>query len=303
MYYLFLFRSTFGARPSPLAIAAYYELRSDHPYTFFLEGMLILYSIVTQLAVLLGLGIGLTVGTIIGGIPALASLPFAFIPPASRLIAKCTCDLILTLSAAFTRKGKFVTKQDFEESLGQYRAKRAELAANGGASVRELVHNEIDRLIPIHSVKVYEPLSITKMRTEFQRIIAQHRFTLDEEFSPAYDEEDADVVTEDMHGLNMWVDQRENTPSTNTFLSDHGSSSQSPDWSEPTNTSISHSPQSLHGMSSMGQAMYDTEPKSLRQDVAELPGTTVTDPWHGGFSELAATEVRGPWFPGISELP
>ncbi|KAI0870076.1 hypothetical protein GGS24DRAFT_505127 [Hypoxylon argillaceum] len=257
----------------------------------------------TQLAVLLGLGIGLTVGTIIGGIPALASLPFAFIPPASRLIAKCTCDLILTLSAAFTRKGKFVTKQDFEESLGQYRAKRAELAANGGASVRELVHNEIDRLIPIHSVKVYEPLSITKMRTEFQRIIAQHRFTLDEEFSPAYDEEDADVVTEDMHGLNMWVDQRENTPSTNTFLSDHGSSSQSPDWSEPTNTSISHSPQSLHGMSSMGQAMYDTEPKSLRQDVAELPGTTVTDPWHGGFSELAATEVRGPWFPGISELP
>ncbi|KAJ8123707.1 hypothetical protein ONZ43_g403 [Nemania bipapillata] len=156
----------------------------------------------TQLAVLLGLGIGLTVGTIIGGIPALASLPFAFIPPASRLIAKCTCDLILTLSAAFTRKGKFVTKQDFEESLGQYRAKRTELAANGGSSVRELVHSEIDRLIPIHSVKVYEPLSITKMRTEFQRIISRHRFTLDEEFAPTYEEE-TDIATEDMHGLNI----------------------------------------------------------------------------------------------------
>jgi hypothetical protein len=293
-----------GASTSSLANAAYCELYFDNSCRLRLEDLLILYSIVTQLAVLLGLGIGLTVGTIIGGIPALASLPFAFIPPASRLIAKCTCDLILTLSAAFTRKGKFVTKQDFEESLGQYRAKRAELSANGGSSVRELVHNEIDRLIPIHSVKVYEPLSITKMRTEFQRIISRHRFTLDEEFAPAYDDEDA---TEDMHGLNMWVDQRENTPSTNTFLSDHGSSSQSPDmtWSEPTNTSVSHSPPSLHGMNSMGQAMYNAEPKSLRQsgDVAELPGTTVTDPWHGGFSELAATEVRGPWFPGISELP
>ncbi|KAI1129440.1 hypothetical protein F5Y10DRAFT_238256 [Nemania abortiva] len=261
----------------------------------------------TQLAVLLGLGIGLTVGTIIGGIPALASLPFAFIPPASRLIAKCTCDLILTLSAAFTRKGKFVTKQDFEESLGQYRAKRVELAASGASSVRQLVHNEIDRLIPIHSVKVYEPLSITKMRTEFQRIIARHRFTLDEEFTPTYEEEDIDVAAEDVHGLNMWVDQRENSPSTNTFLSEHGSSNQSPDtaWSEPTNTNPSHSPPSLHGMNSMGQAMYNTEPKTLQQsaNMAELPGTTVTDPWHGGFSELAATEAKGPWFPSIPELP
>ncbi|KAI0540934.1 hypothetical protein GGR58DRAFT_458415 [Xylaria digitata] len=264
----------------------------------------------TQLAVLLGLGIGLTVGTVIGGIPALASLPFAFIPPASRLIAKCTCDLILTLSAAFTRKGKFVTKQDFEESLRQYCANRAGLGANGVSSVRALVHKEIDRLIPIHSVKVYEPLSITKMRTEFQRIVARHRFTLDEEFTPAYDGEEVNVAAEDVHGLNQWVDRRENSPSGgNTFLTDHGSpNQQSPDlaWSEPSSVSRSTSPQSLHGMKSMEQAMYHPEPKSLHQPVhvAELPGTTVTDPWNGGVSELPASVARTPWHNGgISELP
>lgn len=256
---------------------------------------------------LLGLGVGLTVGTIIGGIPALASLPFAFIPPASRLIAKCTCDLILTLSAAFTRKGKFVTKQDFEESLGQYRAKRAGLGADGMSSVRALVHNEIDRLIPIHTVKVYEPLSIAKMRTEFQRIIARHRFTLDEEFIPAYDEEETEVAAEDVHGFNQWVDQREKSPSTQTLFSDHGSSSQSPDraWSEPSSTSPSQSPQ-MHGMKSMEQAMYNGEPKIHHHQptmVAELPGTMMHDPWHGGVSELPASTTRGPWYPGISELP
>ncbi|KAI1355018.1 hypothetical protein F5Y01DRAFT_271992 [Xylaria sp. FL0043] len=258
----------------------------------------------TQLAVLLGLGVGLTVGTVIGGIPALASLPFAFIPPASRLIAKCTCDLILTLCAAFTRKGKFVTKQDFQESLGQYIANRTGLGPNGGAaSVRSLVHNEIDRLIPIHSVKVYEPLSTSKMRTEFQRIIAQHRFTLDEDFIPAYDEE-ADVG-EDVNGLNQWADQRGNSPSTNAF-SDHESSNQSPDlaWSEPTSTNPSHSPQSLHGMKSMEQTMYNPEAKAMHQPVhvAELPGTLVHDPWNGGVSELPASVARSPWHTGVSEL-
>ncbi|KAI0194066.1 hypothetical protein EV127DRAFT_334237, partial [Xylaria flabelliformis] len=261
----------------------------------------------TFVAVLLGLGVGLTVGTIIGGIPALASLPFAFIPPASRLIGKCTCDLILTLAAAFTRKGKFVTKQDFEESLGQYRAKRAGLGANGGtASVRALVHNEIDRLIPIHSVKVYEPMSIAKMRTEFQRIVARHRFTLDEDFIPTYDEEETDVGAEDLQGLGQWANQREKSPSTQTTFSDHGSSSQSPDiaWSEPSSISPAQSPQ-MHGMKSMDQAIYGAEPKIHHQpaNVAELPGTMMTDPWHGGVSELPASTGRHPYYPSISELP
>ncbi|KAI0969771.1 hypothetical protein F4678DRAFT_438136 [Xylaria arbuscula] len=259
----------------------------------------------SQLVVLLGLGIGLTVGTVIGGIPALASLPFAFIPPASRLIAKCTCDLVLTLSAAFTRKGKFVTKQDFQESLGQYCANREGLGVDGASSVRALVHQEIDRLIPIHSVKVYEPLSTSRMRTEFQRIIAHHRFTLDEEFTPVYDEEEADV-TEDVTSLHQWMDQREKGTSSNT-LSDHGSSNQSPEltWSEATSTNQSISPQSLHGLKSMEQTMYNDETKGVHQPVhvAELPGTLVHDPWNSGVSELPASVARSAWHPGVSELP
>ncbi|KAI0408135.1 hypothetical protein F4802DRAFT_550661 [Xylaria palmicola] len=263
----------------------------------------------SQVAVLLSMGIGLTMGTIIGGIPALASLPFAFIPPASRLIAKCSCDLILTLCAAFTRKGKFVTKQDFEEALEQYRAKREGLGPNGAASVRSLAHQEIDRLIPIHSVRVYEPLSIARMRTEFQRIIARHRFTLDEAFAPAHDEEGTEVAVEDMQSLNQWVDRREKSPSAQTAFSDRGShsQSQSPDttWSEPS-ISPSHSPQNLHGMKSFEQAIYHTEPKAMHSQsahVAELAGTMVTEPWHGGVAELPASGARHPWYPGISELP
>lgn len=175
------------------------------------------------------------------------------------------------------------------------------------SSVRSLVHDQIDRLIPIHSVKVYEPLGIAKMRTEFQRIIARHRFTLDEEFAAAYDEEETEVATEDVRGLNAWVDQRENSPSTKTYFSDRGSSNHSPNatWSEASNHSRPHSPQSLHGMNSMEQAMYNDEVKAHYQhgDVAELPGTTMIEPWHGGLSELAATEAKGHWHPGISELP
>ncbi|KAI0199046.1 hypothetical protein F4808DRAFT_227317 [Astrocystis sublimbata] len=271
----------------------------------------------SQLAVLLGLGVGLTIGTIIGGIPALASLPFAFIPPASRLIGKCTCDLILTLAAAFTRKGKFVTKQDFEESLGQYCAKRAGLGPDGSSSVRALVHAEIDRLIPIHTVRVYEPLSIGKMRTEFTRIIARHRFTLDEEFTPTYDEEEAsEVAAEDVQGLNQWVDQKDNSNNNNnnrspspytttTGYSDHGSAAQSP-LSEPLNISPTQSPPP-HGMKSMEQAFMHHPESAKTQNqaaiVAELPGTMVNEPWHGGVSELPASTGNGGWHPGVAELP
>lgn len=173
------------------------------------------------------------------------------------------------------------------------------------SSVRSLVHEQIDRLIPIHSVKVYEPLGIANMRTEFQRIIKRHRFTLDEEFTAACDEEETEVATEDIHGLHAWVDQRENSPSTKAHFSDRGSSNHSPNaaWSEVSNPSRSHSPQSLQGMNSMEQAMYNDDVKVHHQhgDVAELPGTAMIEPWHGGLSELPATEAR--WYPGLSELP
>ncbi|KAI8625009.1 hypothetical protein F5Y19DRAFT_451960 [Xylariaceae sp. FL1651] len=262
----------------------------------------------TQLVVLLGLGVGLTIGTVVGGIPALASLPFASIPPAARLIAKCTCDLILILSAAFTRKGRFVTKQDFEESLAQYCAKRARLGANGGASsVRSLAHNEIDRLIPIHSVKVYEPMSITKMRTEIQRIVTRHRFTLDEEFTVGFEEEEADVGVEDVRGLDQWMDRSGQSPTNGTCLSDDGSTSQSTDtpWSKPSSLALPQTPQSVHRMKSVEQALYDVGHKAYHEpsDLAELPGPTLKEPWYSGPAELPGSLASGPWYPGMPELP
>lgn len=249
---------------------------------------------------LFGLGLGLTMSTIIGGFPALASLPFAFVPPAARLIAKCTCDLVLVLSAAFTRKGKFVTKQDFEESVGQYCAKRTGL---GAKAVRTLVHNEIDRLIPIHTVKVYEPLSTMKMRTEFRRIIAGHRFSLDEEFIPAPEEENAEVAVRDVRGLDQWMEQREKSLHGGSFFSDSASTSRSP--------SLPQVEQTVRHMKSLEQAMYDIGNKPLPDppqapQLVELPGTTVVDPWNGGLSELADSQVGNMthrWHPGMVELP
>ncbi|KAI0398217.1 hypothetical protein F5Y17DRAFT_473413 [Xylariaceae sp. FL0594] len=196
----------------------------------------------SQLGVLLAMSVGLTMSTMIGGLPALASLPFASIPPAARLIAKCTCDLVLILCAAFTNKGKFVTKQDFEEAVGQYCANRGGSGGGRVWSIRTRVHREIDVLIPIHTVKVYEPLSVVKMRAEFHRIIATNRFTLNESQRElhtlqAFVDEggqstsestgaEVAVIEDDMRGLDEWMDrrrQREKEKATTTTTTTTGS--------------------------------------------------------------------------------
>ncbi|KAI2643451.1 hypothetical protein GGS21DRAFT_542183 [Xylaria nigripes] len=263
----------------------------------------------SQFAVLLGLGVGLTMGTIIGGIPALASLPFAYIPPASRLIMKCTCDLVLILSAAFTRKGKFVTKQDFQEALAQYCAKRTSLGPKGGLSVRSLVHKEIDALIPIHSVRVFEPLGIMKMRNEMRLTISRHRFVLDEVFTPLYEEWEAGIGAEDVRRFNQWVDERGN-PSTRTNIPAKAelSANQDGSWSTTPSPNPSHTsnsqPQSQPVTELREQATNSVEPKGHQHpvDVAELPGTTMVDPWNGGLSELPGSITRWSRYQGIPEL-
>ena len=334
---------------------------------------------VSQFGVLLALGVGLTMSTVIGGIPALASLPFAFIPPAARLIAKCTCDLILVLCATFTSKGKFVTKQDFEESVGQYCADREMSGGGRGSSVRARVHREIDALIPIHTVRVYEPLSVVKMRTEFHRIVAKHRFTLVENGAlytlQAFVEGNGQgtsgssvemaVIDDDMRGLGEWMDHQKKIPAANangnantagaTFYSDRGSSTDQSEivsWIElsgidpPTTVPVSNihrtqtqaqlqihnRPESpYYGLKpAEQQAIYDAhvnahayhkegEENNRQQhryprpnthiSIAELPGTTMTDPWNSGISELQGSELptapaAASWFPGgRSELP
>ncbi|KAI1433516.1 hypothetical protein GGR50DRAFT_688257 [Xylaria sp. CBS 124048] len=281
----------------------------------------------TQFAVLLSLGVGLTVGTIIGGIPALASLPFAFIPPASRLITKCTCDMVLILSAAFTRKGRFVTKQDFQEALDQYCAKRATLGPKGGSSVRSLVHKEIDHLIPIHSVRVLEPLSVSRMRSELRLTISRHRFVLDKDFFPAYEGGgggggggEADVGLEDIQSLHRWMDQREKH--TNSSSSSAGTRPSDPaeitnprqEVSWPVPLSSSNPPVTPpqiflhHGSDSMEQqqaTMYTVDRKFHLPpvDAVELPGTAMLDPWNGGISELPGSMARRSRYRDLPELP
>ncbi|KAI1266061.1 hypothetical protein F5Y18DRAFT_416856 [Xylariaceae sp. FL1019] len=268
----------------------------------------------TQIVTMLGLGIGLTMATGIGGIPALASLPFATIPPAARLIAKCTCDLVLVLSAAFTRKGKFVTKQDFEESVQQYCAKReGVLGEKGGASsVRTLAHQEIDRLIPIHSVsKIYEPLSIVKMRSEFSRIVTKYRFTLDEEFviPPGFDRQETDAGEEDLRGLDRWIGRTDYRTDSGTFFTEDTSSTAAATtvgvapWQDLSNKPLPLPPQTVHNMKSMENVVYDAGYKAYHEAVApvELPDVSAKEPWFGGASELPGSLHA--WYPSRAELP
>ncbi|KAH7034861.1 uncharacterized protein B0I36DRAFT_84926 [Microdochium trichocladiopsis] len=130
---------------------------------------------ITTTVLLWGTAAGLTVASGFGGIPFMAGIPFAAVPPAARMVLKCACDIILILTAIFDNKGKAVMRDDFEHASRSYSTK----PAKNGLSVRTRVHRDVDALIPTWTFKLHQPLKVTTMRTELRRMVRENRFSLE----------------------------------------------------------------------------------------------------------------------------
>ncbi|KAH9901759.1 hypothetical protein F4778DRAFT_737580 [Xylariomycetidae sp. FL2044] len=151
-----------------------------------------------QLIAICSLAAGLTFATLAAGLPLLAALPFAAVAPAARMITKCACDLILILEAAFSGRGTSVTGRDFHSASAQYCSK----TPDGRSSIRTLVHRDIDKLIPVVSLKFYQPMSIATMRTQLFRLIQRYQFVLAD--VEALEIESLDSDAEDVRRLDEW---------------------------------------------------------------------------------------------------
>lgn len=171
----------------------------------------------SQVLLLWASAASLTVFTMFGGIPVLASIPIATVAPAARMIVKCACDLIMILAAVFDQKGPSVQLSDFEKGMAQYTTK----AEGGGPSIRKDVHREIDALIPIHNLKIFEGLKIALIRREMQRIIRRYRFVLGEGRGCTGEQEVLNAAAEasaqngnnnsndEMYQLELWKDRQD----------------------------------------------------------------------------------------------
>ncbi|KAI1329163.1 ADP-ribosylation factor family-domain-containing protein [Xylariaceae sp. FL0255] len=137
------------------------------------------------------------------------------------------------------------------------------------------------------------------MRTETQRIIDQHRFSLDEAFIPPMaDEDEFDAGVEDVRGLDQWMNRKTNQQSSS--VSDRTSSLPSPVSPIYANKPLPPPPRDLHRMVSVEAAMYEAgqkayhEPPAVQKTyqeppmiLAELPDlNTKGGGWDGGAAGL-----------------
>ncbi|TQN63661.1 Translocase of chloroplast 90, partial [Colletotrichum shisoi] len=109
----------------------------------------------------------LTATTVVGSIPLIVGAPLFEAPAAARMVIKCACDMILILADAFRAGGKSASRGAIEAATAAYTKNRIPVAEGGpgpvgGARVlrsrRRLVHQEVNRLIPLVSSVAMEAL-------------------------------------------------------------------------------------------------------------------------------------------------
>ncbi|WQF79485.1 Putative GTP binding domain, Tle1 phospholipase, P-loop containing nucleoside triphosphate hydrolase [Colletotrichum destructivum] len=112
----------------------------------------------------------LTATTVVGSIPLIVGAPLFEAPAAARMVIKCACDMILILADAFRAGGKSASRGAIEAATAEYTKNRIPAAEGGedgsgpvgGARVlrsrRRLVHQEVNRLIPLVSSVAMEAL-------------------------------------------------------------------------------------------------------------------------------------------------
>ncbi|KZL71939.1 peptidoglycan binding domain protein [Colletotrichum tofieldiae] len=144
----------------------------------------------------------LTATTVVGSIPLIVGAPLFEAPAAARMVIKCACDLILILDQAFQEGGKNASREKIERATAIY-TKSCVPVTEGNAQVmksrRRLVHQEINKLIPLVSTLAMEALrkksatvalsafrhkSISEYRDGVKEILLKYRTNGDEITGP-----------------------------------------------------------------------------------------------------------------------
>lgn len=143
----------------------------------------------SQFMVVGGLAIGAGVATMgIGTILGIAGSFFAA-PPTARMLLKCACDMILILERSFRYGGKYVSVRQIEDAAKQYVTIRTTSFGGNDRRLQEVVHEQVDRLVPLKSIKV--GFRFQKLRTGFEDIVQKNRF----DRPPGYEEVEISSTT------------------------------------------------------------------------------------------------------------
>ncbi|KAK0622203.1 hypothetical protein DIS24_g11290 [Lasiodiplodia hormozganensis] len=117
-----------------------------------------------------------------GGIALIPGIPFLETPPAARLIIKCACDLILILQCAFqSGNNKFVTNEEIRAATIEYKTKGRSRTGGVYESIRDVVHKEINKLIPLmpskQAARMLSNSNKSRIQATMRDIISDNAFT------------------------------------------------------------------------------------------------------------------------------
>ncbi|KAL1615001.1 hypothetical protein SLS54_009342 [Diplodia seriata] len=126
-------------------------------------------------------GIAVLNSAAVFGAPSLVpGLPLLDTPPAARMIVKCACDLILILQCAFQSGNKFITNEDIRSATIEYKAKRRSGMGGPHESIREAVHEEINKLIPLRlsrqGAQILSGSNKLRIRATMEEIVRDNAF-------------------------------------------------------------------------------------------------------------------------------
>ena len=107
---------------------------------------------------------------------------FLSVPPAARMLLKCSCDMILILERAFRYDGKYVSVKQIEDAAKYYTTTKVKTFSGNEKDLQQLVHDEVDRLVPL--TKVMVGINFKKLRNGVEDIIYGCRF---DHITPAND--------------------------------------------------------------------------------------------------------------------
>lgn len=233
----------------------------------------------SQFMVFGGIAIGVGVATMgIGTILGIAGSFFAA-PPTARMLLKCACDTILILERSFRYGGKYVSVKQIEDAAKQYVTIRTTSFGGKDKRLQEDVHEQIDRLVPLKSIKV--GFQFKKLRTGFERIIQKNRF----DRPPGYEEieQESENPFADKNGI------AELTTTTSTPAELSGTSTAPVELpSEPAVAELADTSTFSNPLSTVPELEGSSSPSTL---ISELP---IALPTHTRPSELSSVSTRTP---------